>query len=145
MKLNMKLTALVLALTLCLGLLSACGDSGKDDGGSEGGKINTTVILVLEDESEVKYDINVSAGLTVREALYEAGLISEDTLYAMFVDNIDGHIADAINDGVTWMPCDMDGSQLPVTGEAMSAFDSYILKDGGSIKIVFTVVPNFDD
>ena len=143
MKRIMKLTALVLALTLCLGLLSACGDNGE--GGSEGDKINTTVILVLEDGSEVKYDINVSAGLTIREALYEAKLISEDTLYALFVDNIDGHIADTLNDGVTWMPCDMDGNQLPVTGEVMSAFDSYILKDGGSIKIVFTVVPNFDD
>lgn len=142
MKRMIKLTALVLALTLSLCLLASCGDSGSKTGG---GKINTTVILVLEDGSEVKYDLNVSSGLTIREALYEAELISEDTLYAMFVDNIDGHIADVMNDGVTWLPCDMDGNQIPVSGDVMSAFDSYILEDGGSVKLVYYVVPNFDD
>lgn len=144
MKRIMKLAALALTLTLFLCLLAGCGDSGSSSGG-EGDKIKATVILVLEDKSEVKYDLNVSAGKTIREALYEAELISEDTLYAMFVDNIDGHVADAVNGGVTWIPCDMDGNQLPVEGEVVSAFDSYVLKDGESIKIVYTVVPNFDD
>lgn len=142
MKRIMKLAALILTLTLSLCLLTGCGDSGSD---GKGDKINATVILVLEDNSEVKYDLNVSAGKTIREALYEAGLISEDTMYAMFVDNIDGHVADATNGGCTWLPCDMDGNQLPVEGEVMSAFDSYVLKDGESIKLVYTVVPNFDD
>lgn len=143
---KLKLTALVLALVLALGLLAGCG--GNNGGNATGGnsdKINTTVILVLEDKSEVKYELNVSAGKTIREALFEAELISEDTLYAMFVDTIGDHTADVLNDGVTWLPCDMDGNQLPVSGDVLSAFDSYVLEDGGSIKIVYTVVPNFDD
>ena len=144
MKRIMKLAALVLTLTLSLCLLAGCGNGGSGSSGKDD-KIKATVILVLEDKSEVKYDLNVSAGKTIREALYEAELISEDTLYAMFVDNIDGHVADAMNNGVTWIPCDMDGNQIPVEGEVVSAFDSYVLKDGESIKIVYTVVPNFDD
>lgn len=144
MKQIMKLSALFLTLTLFLCLVTGCGNSSSGSGG-EGEKIKATAILVLEDKTEVKYDLNVSADKTIREALYEAKLISEETMYAMFVDNIDGHVADAINDGVTWIPCDMDGNQLPVEGEVVSAFDSYKLKDGDSIKIVYTVVPNFDD
>ena len=142
MKRIIKLATLILALALSLSLLSACGDSGSK---ADGGKIDTTVILVLEDGSEQKYDLNVSSGLTIREALYEAELITDDDLYAMFVENIDGHIADTMNDGVTWLPCDMDGNQLPVSGDVISAFDSYILEDGGSIKLVYYVVPSFDD
>lgn len=139
---KLKKTALFLALALSLSILAGCGDGGKQQ---DSGKIDTTVILVLEDGSEVKYDLHVTAGSTLRDALYEAELISEETYYAMFVDNIDGHIADVMNDGVTWLPCDMDGNQIPVTGDVISAFDSYILEDGGSVKLVYYVVPNFDD
>ena len=140
---KLRVMALVLVLVLTLGLLAGCGEKKPAEGG--GDKIHATVILVLEDESEVKYELNVSAGKTIREALYEAELISEDSLYAMFLEDIDGHVADVLNDGCTWIPCDMDGNQIPVTGEVMSAFDSYKLKDGDSIKVVYTVVPNFDD
>lgn len=144
MKQIMKLSTLFLTLTLFFYLMTGCGNSSSDSG-SEGDKIKATAILVLEDKTEVKYDLNVSADKTIRETLYEAELISEDTMYAMFVDNIDGHVADAMKDGVTWVSCDMDGNQIPVEGEVVSAFDSYKLKDGDSIKIVYTIVPNFDD
>lgn len=133
MKRNM--TALILALTFSLVVLAGCGgDGGKKDGG----KIDTKIILVDEDGSEYPYDLNVTSGATLRDALYEAELISEDTYYAMFVDNIDGHIADAINDGVTWMPTDLDGNQI------MGSFDEITVEDGGTIKLVYYVVPDFD-
>lgn len=126
---------MVLALVLSLGVLAGCGgDGGKTDGG----KIDTKIILVLEDSSEIPYDISVTGGATLRDALFEAELISEETYYAMYVDNIDGHIADAINDGVTWMPCDADGNQI------MGTFDDITVEDGGTIKLVYYVVPDFD-
>lgn len=130
-----KLTALVLAMALVLGLLAGCGDSGSS---SNDGKIDCKIILVLEDGTEVPYDLHVTDGATLRDALYEAELISEETYYAMFVDNIDGHIADAINEGVTWMPTDTDGNQI--TG----SFDEITVSDGQTIKLVYYVVPDFD-
>lgn len=131
-----KLTALILALVLAAGVLAGCSGGG---GQKSGGKAGIKIILVLEDETEATYDINVTAGATLREALFEAELISEETNYAMFVDNIDGHVADAMNDGVTWMPYDADGNQITGT------FDDITVEDGQTIKLVYSVVPNFDD
>lgn len=133
-----KATAWILALALCLGLLAGCGGDGGNSGGGEGGKIDTKIILVDEDGAEYPYDLHVTEGATLREALYEAELISEDTYYAMFVDNIDGHIADVENDGATWMPCDENGEQI------MGTFDEITVEAGGTIKLVYYIVPDFD-
>ncbi len=130
-----RITALILAFVLMLGLMAGCNSKPNEDGDN---KIDTTIILVLEDKTEKTYQLHVTEGATLREALYEAKLISEDTYYAMFVDNIDGNIADAINDGVTWMPTDMDGKQI------MGTFDEITVEAGKTIKLVYTVVPMFD-
>ena len=147
-----KMTALVLALVLAIGVLAGCGSSGSGDGGSApannttsdsnnstGEKINAQIILVDKDEAEYSYDINVTDGATLRAALYEAELITKDTYEAMFVEDIDGHVASVLVDGVTWLPCDADGSQLP------GSMDDITVKDGDVIKLVYYVVPNFDD
>ncbi len=133
---KLKITALILALVLCFGLIAGCG--AKEEAGS-GDKITTNIILVLEDGTEKPYELNVTSGATLREALFEAGLITEDTYYAMFVENIDGYVADVFNDGCTWMTTDTEGNQI------MGTFDDIIVKDGETIKLVYTVVPNFDD
>lgn len=130
-----KLTVLILALALVLGTLAGCGGDSK---GQDGGKIDMKIILVDKDGAEYPYDLHVTEGATLREALFEAELISEETNYAMFVDNIDGHIADALNDGVTWMPQDTDGNQITGT------FDDITVSDGQTIKLVYCVVPDFD-
>jgi len=96
-------------------------------------------LLVLEDGTEKTYNLHVTKGATLRNALYEAKLISEETLYAMFVEEIDGNVADVLNDGCTWMPTDMEGNQI------MGTFDEIIVEAGKTIKLVYTVVPNFDD
>lgn len=142
---KLKTTALILALVLTFGLLVGCGGKDTNESGDAAGKVDATIILVLEDKSEVKHDLQVTAGSTLRQALYEANLISEETLYAMFVDNIDGHIADAINDGVTWLPCDADGNPIQGDGEAVTTFDSIKINGGETLRIVYSVVPNFDD
>ena len=134
---KLKITAIILALVLCFGLIAGC--AAKDDTAGSGDKINTNIILVLEDGTEKTYALNVTSGATLREALFEAGLITEETYYAMFVDNIDGNVADVFNDGCTWMPTDTEGTQI------MGTFDDIIVKDGETIKLVYTVVPNFDD
>lgn len=86
----------------------------------------------------MEYNLNVTDGATLREALYEAKLISDDEFYAYFVQDIDGHIADVENDGCTWMPADADGNQIPGT------FDEITVEEGGIIYLVYYVVPDFD-
>lgn len=146
---KLKITAMILVLIMGISILVGCTAGGdKPEGGETNAeKVNATIILVLEDKSEVKYDINVSSGLTLREALFEAGLISEEESYAMFVSDIDGHVADVLNDGVTWMPSDADGNFLQgdINTEVVTTFDSIIVDEGETIYLVYYVVPNFDD
>lgn len=137
---KLKITALIMALVLCLGMMVGCNANNEQSGnGDDSNKIDTTIILVLEDGTEKTYNLHVTKDSTLRDALYEAELISEETYYAMFVDNIDGHIADALNDGVTWLPTDMEGNQI------MGTFDDITVKADETIKLVYYVVPNFDD
>lgn len=135
MKKTMRFLSLVLIALLFSVMLIGCGN--KDQ--SSGGKVDVTFVLVLEDQTETEYNVSVTDGSTLRDALYEAELISEETYYDMFVSDIDGHIADAINDGVTWMPCDEKGEQI------MGTFDEITVSAGDTIYLVYTVVPNFED
>lgn len=134
MKFQLPKPALIFIFALTLIMLAGC-----DSKSGSGGKADVKFVLILEDETEVEYKVTVTDGSTLRDALFEAKLISEETYSAMFVDNIDGHIADAINDGVTWMPCDENGEQIS------GSFDEITVSDGETIKLVYTVVPNFED
>lgn len=127
-----------IAIILSL-LIMACGltGCGAASGGSSGGKIDAKIILVLEDGSEVPYDVSVTDGVTVREALFEAGLIDEAAQTAFFVETIDGHTAKA-EDGVLWNICDENG-------EILGSIDEVTVSAGGTIKIIYTAAPNFDD
>lgn len=147
---NLKSLALVLILILTLGVLTGCGGSDSNDSadGGDGDKVTAKVVLVLEDQTEVPYDISVAGGQTLRDALNEAGLLSEESYYSMFVDEIDGHLADALNDGVMWLPCDKDGNQLEAEIDdetAFAMFDKLTVDDGDEFYLVYTVVPNFED
>lgn len=138
-----RILAFVLIAVAAICVLAGCGnsqaESSEEKTKADDGKVNVKLVLVLEDKTEIPYDVRVTEGTTLREALYEAGLISEDTLSAMFVDNIDGHIADAINDGVTWMPADENGEQISGT------FDEITVSADQTIQLIYTVVPNFED
>ena len=132
---KLRITALILVLVLALGAFAGCDSNA---GTNTDDKIDTTIILILEDGTEKTYDLHVTKDATLRDALYEAELITEETYSAMFVENIDGNIADVMNDGCTWMPTDMEGNQI------MGTFDEITVKAGETIKLVYTVVPNFD-
>lgn len=131
---------------LVLGTLTACGGSDKDKDKDGAKTANAKIVLVLEDGTEVPYDISVKEGVSVRDGLFEAKLITEEEYGAMFVSNIDGHIADTMNDGVTWLPCDKDGNQLSAerTGEYYCFLDSILVNDGDEIYLKYYVVPNMD-
>ena len=129
------LTALlVLASLLAVLSLTACG--GNSSGG--GDKVKATIILIDEDEKEYTYDITFTKGATLREALFEAKLIEEDQLSAMFVETIDGHTANVMEDGCTWMPQDTNREQI------MGSFDEITVHDGDTIYLQYYVVPDFD-
>jgi len=70
--------------------------------------------------------------------LFEAVLISEEEHGAMFVENIDGHIADMEEDGYTWLP--MDANKEQISG----SFDDIMLHGGDTIYLQRYVVPYFD-
>lgn len=129
-----RFVALILALCLGLSLLAGCGSTASDSD-----KASATLILIDKDEKEYSYDIKFTDGATLRQALFEAGLITEEEYGAYFVENIDGHIADVENDGCTWSPLDADKN--PITGKS---FDDITLTDGDTIYLQYYVVPDFD-
>lgn len=89
-------------LVLCLGLtlLAGCGSKKTSDGD----KATATLILIDQDEKEYTYTMEITDGATLREALFEAGLITEEEFGAFFVQNIDGHIADVETMAVPGFP-----------------------------------------
>ena len=134
-----KFIAIALSLVIAVLAFAGCSANGKstDQPQDTDGKIDAKIILVLEDKSEVPYDIHVTDGVSVREALFEAKLISEETQTAFFVEDIDGHIAKA-EDGVLWSVCDENG-------EMLGAIDDVTVSAGKTIKMIYTVAPNYDD
>lgn len=135
-----KIIALVLSLVLVLslGLMVGCGS--KNDNGEVKDDTADTVKLVLidQDKQEYTYELHAKDGTSLKDALYEEGLIDEDTYYAMFVETIDGHTADVLNDGCTWLPLDEDGKQI------MGTFDAIELHPGQTITLEYYKVPDMD-
>lgn len=128
-----KILALALVCILCLSLLVACS---SDNGSGE--KAKATIILVDKDEKEYKYEIEFTDGSSLRDALHEAGLIDDDEYSAMFIQNIDGHIANTLEDGYTWLPQDTDRNQI------MGTYDEITLKSGDTIYLQYYLVPDMD-
>ncbi len=133
-----KMLTKALLLLCCLSLLMSLGCAADNGNQASGEKAKAKIILVLEDGTELPYDIEFTAGSTLRMALYEGGLIEEDQTAAMFVETIDGHTADVLNDGCTWLPCDENGEQI------MGSFDEIIVEDGQTIYLQYFVVPYMD-
>lgn len=134
-----KFLSTVLALACCLSLLMLVGCSNSGNGGNEGGdKAKAHIVLVLEDGTELPYDIEFTPGSNLRTALFEGGLIEEDQTVSMFVETIDGHTADVLNDGCTWLPTDENGEQI------MGSFDEIIVENGQTIYLRYYVVPDMD-
>lgn len=134
-----KLLALVLVLALSLCVLAGCSKDDSEDGGNSGdGKIDMKIVLIDKDDQQYPYDLHVTDGASLRDALYEAKLITEETYYAMFVENIDGHVADVLNDGCTWLPLDENGEQI------MGTFDEITVSAGQTITLQYYVVPMMD-
>ena len=131
-----KILALSLVLILCLGLLAGCAGNDTPAGGD---KAKVKITVIDKDNKEFPYDIEVTDGVSIREALFEAKLITEEQYGAMFVENIDGHVADVINDGCTWMIQDKDKKDLS------SSMDEFKVHDGDVLYLQYYVVPNFDD
>lgn len=128
---KLKITALILVLVMALGLMAGCGNDAAD------GKIDVKLILVLEDKTEKTYDLNVTEGSNLRDALLEAGLITEEEYAALFISTIDGHTA-SFMDGYTWLVTDENDEQI------QGFFEEIILEDGQTIKLTHYLVPNFD-
>lgn len=139
-----KITAIILSLILVLsiGLFAGCsGQSAKtptDSNEAGEGSGITKLVLIDKDEKEYTYDLHVKEGTVLKDALYEEGLIDEETYYNMFVETIDGHTADTLNDGCTWLPLDEDGKQI------MGMFDAIELHDGQTITLQYYKVPDMD-
>lgn len=129
-----SLTAM-LALILCLGMLIGC--AGK---AASGDKATGKLILIDKDDKEYTYDVTFDDGASLRAILLENNLITEEESAAFFIQNIDGHIADVMNDGCTWVA--MDASKNMLVGKT---FDEITMKNGETMYLQYYVVPNFDD
>lgn len=150
MKKSVIAIALVLVLAICA--FAGCSVAKKDNtpsttpgtsnvsssNPSDEAKSMAKIILVLEDKTEIPYDIEIKEDATVREALADAKLIDEANQSSFLVETIDGHEA-KMTDGVLWMICDENGKQISGT------VDEIKVSKGQTIKMVYTVAPNFDD
>lgn len=132
-----KSLTVILTLALCVLMLGSVACSG---GNSSGDKATGKIILIDKDEKEYSYDVTFDEGMSLRAVLLENNLITEEESAAYFVQNIDGHIADVINDGCTWMA--MDANKNMIVGKT---FDEITLKSGDTLYLQYYVVPNFDD
>ena len=132
-----KSLTVILTLALCVLMLGSVACFG---GNSSGDKATGKIILIDKDEKEYSYDVTFDEGMSLRAVLLENNLITEEESAAYFVQNIDGHIADVINDGCTWMA--MDANKNMIVGKT---FDEITLKSGDTLYLQYYVVPNFDD
>lgn len=130
-----KILVAFLVLVSCMSLLALCSCGNRSSGEQQ---VTAKLILIDKDETEYSYDIAFTDGISLREALFEADLISEEEYGAMFVENIDGHIANVEEDGCTWLPLDADKEQIS------GSFDDITLHNGDTIYLQYYVVPNFD-
>ena len=137
MKKSMKCIALVLVLAVSLAMCVSCSSSSSSSSSSNT-KIKAKIILVLKDKTEVPYNITVKKGSTLRKALYQAKLIDKKTYGAMFIEDIDGHVANVEKDGCTWNPTDKNHKQISGT------FDEIKVKDGETIYLEYYKVPDAD-
>ena len=163
-----KIFAFSMILILCLGLLTACSsestttteapagteadktEAAKTEAATteaateapteaDDGKLTAHLTIIDKEGQKFEYDIKFSEETTMREALFEAGLISEEQHGAMFIEDIDGHVADVMNDGCTWIIQDKDANDISAN------MDEVIVKDGDEYILQYYEVPNFDD
>lgn len=134
-----KFLAIALAVIIaCVAFVGCSASKGTDDSKANAdGKIDVKVVLVLEDKTEKTYDIKVTDGATAREALIEGGLVGEDQESAFLIETIDGNTA-AMADGVLWVISDENDQQI-------GSWDDVTLSAGDTLRLVYTVAPNFDD
>ena len=134
-----KVLAIALTILVAALIFAGCSSKPADNGdASADGKIDAKMILVLEDKTEIPYDLHVTDGATIREALKEAGLIGEADETSFMIETIDGHEAKMV-DGVLWLISDEEGNQIKGT------CDDITVSAGMTIKMIYTVAPNFDD
>lgn len=126
----------ITALILCVLMLSlaACGGSGS------GGKASGKIILIDKDDKEYTYEVSFDESMNLRDILLENKMITEEQYSAMFIEDIDGHIANVAEDGCTWLP--LDENKNMITGKS---FEQINMKDGQTLYLQYYVVPNFDD
>lgn len=122
----------MLVLILCLSTAIGCGAKTSDE------KISAKIILIDKDNAQYEYDIKCDNGATLRDALLQNGLIDEDEYSSMFIQTIDGHVANVFEDGCTWMPQDENGKQI------MGTFDDITISAGQTITLQYYIVPDFD-
>lgn len=130
-----KILSLMLILIMAFSL-AACGSKGSGDGG----KVKINVILVLEDGTEVPYEIEVTNGTNFRDALLEGGLITEETYGELYITTIDKYVADWNGDPArTWQL--QDENRKPI--EAF--FEEVTIEGGATYYLENILVPYFDD
>lgn len=127
---------LAFAFMLVIGIVSLVGCSSPN---TSNNKVDAKIILVLKDGKEVPYDIKVTKDSSLRDALYEAKLISEETYGAYFIEDIDGHVANVEEDGCTWLICDKNGNQVEKNN-----FDEVKITGGETYILKYYKVPDMD-
>lgn len=143
-----RILTTLLVLSMMLTLVACGGGTNKAEtaaagagAGSDDGMSHAKLILVLEDETEVPYDIAYTPESNLRDALLEAGLITEETYGELFIKTIDQYTADWESEDAprAWEVRDEEDNAI------QGFFEEIIVEDGATYRIVNVEVPFFDD
>lgn len=133
MKTSMLTRAFSLLLAvLCLAAaaltLTACEKASPDPAG----KVNVTLTVTKKDGGSKNYPVEATSGATLKDAMLQAGVLTEEGIDNGMILTVDGETADYAADGAYWA--------LSENGEyLMTGAETTILRDGATYEITYTV------
>ena len=130
MKIMNRILSVVAATALAAGLLAGCGASSA--AGSTASSAASSVAASSEAASSETFDLEVTDGEKLSDALAEAGIISADEAAAGFVTTVNGETADWDKDSAWWCLTDASG-EMTAVGVA-----DIELHDGDSYAFTYT-------
>ena len=142
MKIMNRILSVVAAAALAAGLLAGCGASsaaGSTASSSEAAsaeaseaKVKAQFTVTGADGESQTFDLEVTDGEKLSDALAEAGIISADEAAAGFVTTVNGETADWDKDSAWWCLTDASG-EMTAVGVA-----DIELHDGDSYAFTYT-------
>ena len=118
----------VLCLAAAVLTLPACEKAPPDPAD----RVNVTLTVTKKDCGSRNYAVEAASGATLKDAMLQAGILTEEGIDDGMILTVDGETADYAADGAYW--------SLSKNGEyLMTGAEKTILTDGATYEITYTV------